>query len=94
MSARIPIRAGKDTSPDRNTVGGIRGGMQSVKMKSYKNVITTMNCQRQVAFSNPSEMFPCGSQLAACFLLFKLVPFSIYRNAMRNLIERYERNTI
>ncbi|KAL0104209.1 hypothetical protein PUN28_017143 [Cardiocondyla obscurior] len=22
-------------------------------------------------------MFPCGSQLAACFLLFKLVPFSI-----------------
>lgn len=39
--------------------------MQSVKMKSYKNVITAMNCQRQVAFSNPSEMFPRGSQLAA-----------------------------
>lgn len=64
--------------------------MQSVKMKSYKNVITAMNCQRQVAFSNTSEMFPCGSQLVAA-LLFALQTCSIFYVEMRREISHRER---
>lgn len=59
-------------------------------MKSYKNVITVMNCQRQVAFSNPSEMFPRSSRR----LLFALQTRSHFlrQNATRNLIERHRHN--
>lgn len=67
--------------------------MQGVKMKSYKNVITAMNCQRQVAFSNPSEMFSPAVH-SSRRLLFALQTRSHFlrRNATRNLIERHRHN--
>lgn len=46
----IPMRPGEDIPRPIEIRSAPR--MQSAKMKSYKNVITVMNCQRQLAFSN------------------------------------------
>lgn len=97
MSARenADARARKDTRTDGNTVLTVYTDVHSVKMKSYKNVITAVNCQRQVAFSEPSEMFPCGSRFASSLFLPSSELFHfLRRNAARNLIERHTNVTL